>query len=699
VVVGFWLAVANWWVPAVITSAYHNESLGVLNRLISGRAEHPVDYYVLLWTRVSRPISTLLLSVGVLLYSALLFRHRLIGLWRRALQAWRSLGSIPLRARDIVVIAAWFGVLTGLSEALAVILKQGFGSYPGWGFSEDVLWMAPLAATLTFVVAALPLSLLARRWPALVPFSAVIFVFALVGCYSVLRLPDGTVPGLHPYAVLLLAVGVAVRVTHSFTREAQSITRLSRRTIPWLIAGMIVLGFGMRTWKWGGEKLAISRLSTLSAVPNVLLLVLDTVRAQDLSLYGYARLTSPNLETRARAGVTFNRVVSPAPWTLPSHAGLFTGRFHPDVMWAQPVPWTQPTLAETLAEHGYVTGGFAANLYYCIEYFGLDRGFHHYEDYPVSWRMIAWASWTPRRVVRLVRRFLGLEKRNFLRKTAADVNRGFLDWVSRNEGRPFFAFLNYMDAHDPYYPPEPFDRRFAEPGARTLHRLGTIGHRYTDEEVRTLRDSYDGAIAYIDQEIERLFKELEQRGVLDNTIVIITADHGEEFGEHGVMAHSMSLYLPSLHVPLIIVFPSRLPEDTRIDPPVSLLDVPATIFDLIGIDPARHVAGLSLARFWNHDGDSTAASEPILSETLPKLNFTPPPSYPISHGLMRSLVIDNLHYIQDGRGREELFDITADPWEQSDLALSDDHSSQVERFRALLKVLFSDARQRAKQKP
>jgi arylsulfatase A-like enzyme len=465
------------------------------------------------------------------------------------------------------------------------------------------------------------------------------------------------------------------------------------------MTAVVVLGFGMRAWKWGGERLAISRLSTLSAVPNVLLLVLDTVRAQDLSLYGYTRPTTPNLDTRARAGVTFDRVVAPAPWTLPSHASLFSGRFHPDVIWKQPVPWTHPTLAEILAKHGYVTGGFVANLYYGIEYFDLNRGFHHYEDYPLSWRVITQASWASRYLAGRVRTVFKLQEREFVRKTAADVNQGFLDWASRTEGLPFFAFLNYIDAHDPYYPPEPFDRRFAEPGVRARHRLGRTGHRYTGEEVRALRNSYDGAIAYIDQEVESLLEELEQRGVLDNTIVIITSDHGEEFAEHGVMGHSMSLYFPSLYVPLVIVFPSRVPENTRVDQSVGLLDIPATILDLIGMDPAGYVPGSSLARFWDPDTDSTPESAVILSESLPKQDFTPPLSYPIHHGLMRSLIVDNLHYIQDGRGREELFDVAADPWEYSNLTMSADHLPQLERFRALLKAAFSDERQRLSPKP
>ena len=692
VVMGLWLAIATWLVPAVIESAYRGESLEILNRILSGRGEHPLDHYLGLWKRLSHSVPLVLLGLGVLLYVALLFRHRLVRFWLKSYQTWRSLGLIPLRARDIVAIAMWFGLVAGLSEALAVILKQRISSYPGWGFSEDVLWMAPLAASLTFVIVALPLALVAKRWPALVPFPVLIFAYALLGWYSFLSLPEGgLVPGLHPYAVLLIAVGAAVRVAQVCARKAQSITSITRRTIPWLTVGVIVLGAGMRAWEWGHERFATSRLSALSGVPNVLLLVLDTVRAQDMSLYGYIRPTTPNIDARARSGVTFNRVVAPSPWTLPSHASLFSGRFHHDIIWKQPIPWAQPTLTETLAQHGYVTGGFAANLYYCIEYFGLDRGFQHYEDYPRSWQMIVSASWAPRRIANRVRKFLRLEDRDFVRKTAADVNRGFLDWVEQTNGLPFFAFLNYIDAHDPYYPPQPFDRRFTEPGIRARHRLGVTGHRYTGEEVRALRNSYDGAIAYIDHEIGSLLTELERRGVLDNTIVIITSDHGEEFNEHGVMGHSMSLYLPSLNVPLVILSPSRVPRDIRIDQPVSLLDVPATILDLIGLDSHNLISGLPLTRLWT-EGDSTISSSIILSEALAKQDFTPPPSYPIHHGLMRSLVVDNLHYIQDGLGREELFDIVADPWEQVDLASLSNQAGQLERFRALLTTAFGDER-------
>ena len=190
-------------------------------------------------------------------------------------------------------------------------------------------------------------------------------------------------------------------------------------------------------------------------------------------------------------------------------------------------------------------------------------------------------------------------------------------------------------------------------------------------------DAYDGSIAYLDDQLGRLLERLEDRGTLENTIVIVTSDHGEEFGEHGTMFHGHSLYMPLLHVPLVISYPPRVPA-RRIYRPVSLRDIPATILDLLRSADKSRVPGGSLVPSWS-DGDDTGSGSAVLSEV--KRNPRTPRSFPVHKGDMQSLVYGNMHYIRNGDGREELYDLASDPWEESDLAGSDRAQFWLSLFR------------------
>ena len=200
-------------------------------------------------------------------------------------------------------------------------------------------------------------------------------------------------------------------------------------------------------------------------MPNVLLLVMDTVRADRLSLHGYKRDTTPNLVRLARKGVRFDQARSTAPWTLPSHASMFTGRWphQTGVSEDRPLDATHPTLAEFLSDRGYLTAGFVGNTYFCNSWFGLGRGFAHYEDFydedlVISITETLRCSALGRCLLRIASLPLGVERR---RKDAAAVNHDFLDWLSeQDKERPFFAFLNFFDAHTPYLLPEGAEPRF-----------------------------------------------------------------------------------------------------------------------------------------------------------------------------------------------------------------------------------------------
>ena len=209
--------------------------------------------------------------------------------------------------------------------------------------------------------------------------------------------------------------------------------------------------------------------------PNVLLIVLDTVRASSLSLYGYARDTTPQLTRWARRGVRFDWAVAPACWTFPSHCCFFTGRWPYELNshWQLVLNTPHPTLAEFLAARGYLTAGFVANTSYCSYETGLDRGFAHYEDYPLSPRTILGSTAVGRWITQNVlsyRDFYGRKWIQYQSRDAGGINRAFLDWLSRQRRgeRPFFAFLNYLDAHEPFLVPGEHTPRFGlRPGVAT----------------------------------------------------------------------------------------------------------------------------------------------------------------------------------------------------------------------------------------
>ena len=298
-----------------------------------------------------------------------------------------------------------------------------------------------------------------------------------------------------------------------------------------------------------------------------------------------------------RDGVRFEHVLSTAPWTLASHATMFTGRYPHELSadWLTALDATYPTLAEGLSARGYAAAGFVANMWYCSYETGLARGFSHYEDYPISAAHVMLSS-------SLGHLLSGTHSlRNKLsRKSAETVNAEFLEWLNRRrDSRPYFVFLNYMDAHEPYQPPAGFDNIYSTPGDAALIRDlndASASPKLMPEARRAAIGEYDESITYLDYELGRLFTELKRRGRWDRTLVVITADHGEEFGERGLYFHGNSLYRASLEVPLLLRLPGVVPAGRSIGAQVSLRDLAATVLALSGGRP--ELPGRSLARYW-----------------------------------------------------------------------------------------------------
>jgi arylsulfatase A-like enzyme len=600
----------------------------------------------------------------------------------------RVLSGVLQESGKLLVIAVWFGLLTGLAEAsLLTIARHFLNRYISY-VGRDFVWMAPLAELFFFAFAAVILLLPAFLWSRLIIPRVAIFIFAFLAFINILLIYQR----LHLFAALVLAVGLATQTARFLAAHINRFYGLVRRTTVWIAVLVVGLGVGSSGWQWMAERRSLAALPEAQPdAPNVLLIVLDTVRAQNLSLYGYERATTPQLEKLADKGVVFERAISTAPWTLPSHASMFTGRNQHEltVGFAAKLDATYPTLAEELSAHGYLTAGFVANTWYCGKASGLSRGFTHYEDLVASPGQVIVSSTLGRAANGNFSLRRAINYSEVLgRKKAPEINASFLTWLSQKDPqRPFFAFLNYFDAHEPYLPPGPFGVKFGPNVPRGNPRHDHYWN-WQPSEIQAELDAYDGAIAYLDHQLGVLFDQLAKRRFLENTLVIITADHGEEFGEHGIMDHGYSLYLPLLHVPLLVSFPGRMPAGIRVNEPVSLRDLPATVMDFINLKNEGRFPGATLGRYL--DGENarpSLVSDPLLSE----LEFTPdlPESYPISRGEMKSLITTRHHYIKNGDNSEELYDYLNDSLEQRNLALSEESRATLEKFRAYLDSIFS----------
>ena len=327
-------------------------------------------------------------------------------------------------------------------------------------------------------------------------------------------------------------------------------------------------------WDTVREYRAVAELPPVaSSSRNVILIVWDTVRAYSTSPYGYFRDTTPNLRQWAKQGVQYDHALAPAPWTYPSHATFFTGQWplRLNSQWKFKLDTPHPTLAEYLASRGYQTAGFAANTNCCSYESGLARGFQHFEDYSLApWSLLSrtvpgkWlleniltlGTWCDSRLgFSYTKKWVTLESRG-----AKDINEGFLGWLSgRRSDRPFFAFLNYFDAHEPFVPPPGFESRFGvRPTTPQDYQFlfDFVGTAKSEAGLMCLRmavDCYDDCITFLDEQLGTLLKTLKAQGLLENTDVIITSDHGEAFGDHGIWGHSYTVNLDEVGVPLVIL--------------------------------------------------------------------------------------------------------------------------------------------------
>lgn len=408
--------------------------------------------------------------------------------------------------------------------------------------------------------------------------------------------------------------------------------------------------------------------------PNVLLVSLDTLRADHLGVYGHDRPTSPRIDAWAADAVTFTQVQAPANATLDSHMSVMTG-LHPDlhaVRALKHVPGKgqrfdsldgrRVTLAEALRAAGYVTAAFVRDVVWMNPEFGFVQGFDTYRT---------------------------------MKRDAARVNDAVVfPWLEQHRDEPFFLFLHYFDIHSdwtklPYDAPARLQAQFAEGyrgrfsgcgtngvcASRYLLRLNRQGDLLPPEEAEYVSRLYDAGIAYTDQQIGRLIEKLRELRLYDRTLIVLFADHGEEFQEHGSFLHEQ-LYQETVGVPLIIRHPTLIPESRRIDTPVQTLDIKPTILEALGLPLEDHLQGrsvLPMLRGEEMDGAALFSSN--------------------GNGRQYAVRMGDWKLILERRsGEATLYELGDDPGEQHDV--SADYPERTAQLRAALDEWISDNKQR-----
>ncbi len=604
-----------------------------------------------------------------------------------------------MTSRSILVLAAMFGLLGGYLDLAMIHLKRDvlrLMLYHEQG--KNFLWGIPVSYLSVVMILGLVMALVNRFLPGrLTPRSAA-FLFATLAFWGpLLRAP------FFGLASLMLAAGLARVVGGWFAGRPRVVG-----VVLILLSALVLATAGVSLSRQKSAEINFAKsLPTppLAGSPNVLLIVMDTVRAESLGLHGYFRDTTPNLSRWGKKGVRFDWAMSTAPWTFPSHCSILTGQW-PSTLnahWRPDVDPGYPTLAEYMAAKGYMTAGFVSNTYWCSYESRMDRGFVHYEDYPLDLGTILAGTVPGRWIVEHTLSpwdYYGVKWVRSQSRDGAGINGAFLDWLSgdRDKKRPFFAFLNYLDAHEPFVPAGNVERRFGQvPRTRRDYRMLLD---YWDQEKPALsppdltlaRDSYDNCIADLDRQIGRLLDDLDRRGILDETVVVITSDHGESFGEHGVYNHGFSLFAPEVHVPLLILSP-KVSGPRVVAEPVSLRDVAATVVEQAGLAFGSPFPGRSLGEHWRTGPTAlTATTSPARSEVDIPAVIDPRRGTGSSHrGFVMSLVGGNRHYIADLLGSEELYDLAADPAETNNVVKrSGERNALIGLRSGLIRVLTGD---------
>jgi len=484
-------------------------------------------------------------------------------------------------------------------------------------------------------------------------------------------------------AALLLPAALLGTVLALCLRELLGRVDWPGRPRSWLACGALLLLVGALRFAIGGGASAGAGPSAPAPAgkPNVLLVTIDTLRADHVGAYGASGARTPAIDALAQQGVRFADATSQANTTGPSHTTMLTGLYphdHGARLNGVPIAHGVVTLPEMLAQAGYQTAAAVSGFTLKQEACGLAPRFERYDDELIAWR------WMPEVAARLRLFQVAIQLANqrgqrALRadRPAAECVDSSLEWLaSRDRERPFFLWTHFYDPHCPYQPPAPFDALhdpdFQGARARNWYGLSTRERRELvgdAREVEHMRALYRGEISYADSELGRLLEALKHSGDFENTLVILTSDHGEGLGEHDYwFDHGTFLYDAELAVPLILRFPRAQHAGRVVDSQVRLLDLTPTVLELLGLAPPKPLSGSSLLAALEGDRDPRPSF--AQGEMAGELS-----SYELGGRLLslrtqgRKLIWSSDYWLDSARVPErlELFDLADDPGEKRNL--------------------------------
>jgi arylsulfatase A-like enzyme len=623
-----------------------------------------------------------------------------------------SLGAQLLQHQDLIVLGwQWrlVAMVFGVYVLAGILLGGTAGALLASSGRSEAKGAYATAVTLTLILAFIVNSVVAGHLTRSEYIALAVALALVIGCVAALSSEawTGRMGFLaRPLTASLLLLSIPWLNLDVLASESSSLTR---NALPVFLALVIAGGAGL-IWRLRRGQVGTAMASLVAACaiflvtlaaaqyksrppsvraaneapanavgkPNVLLITMDTVRADHLSVYGYSRDTTPNLREFASAGTIYTRSIAAWDATLPSHATILTGMYpswhgafyaRPEFPYGRPLPAGHTTLAEVFSSLGYWTGESAANYSYLAPWAGLTRGFKTVDvDRPAVLSTVERPFYLragARRVLGLAWNVLAFDRRTL---TAEDINERALAMSSSAvaDHRPFFLFINYMDAHSPYIPEAPFNSRFpggdphfdAQKREKLFRSVNDTSKPLSASEYAQLVSQYDGGIAEEDASMGTLFNRLRKLSLFDNTLILVTADHGELFGEHGLLEHALGFTYDGLvHTPLIIKYPGQH-SGSRDDELVSQADLMPTILEAVGATEPAGLQGRSLLR--PHDGPREVYVEATSGGGLVTKN-------PRFKGFRRSMLDGSLKFTTWTDGPPEFYDLAVDPGEEHNL--------------------------------
>jgi len=611
-------------------------------------------------------------------------------LWRQALMLGLSWGMglglaegifaflyVPTRETLIPKLGAWvyvlvlYGALVAVGFLLLALVLMGVLRLARRQLTAEML---PLWLPATAVAG---LALLRYVLPRIADLlsGSMVAVSALVSMAS----------GLVVSAVAVLAVVLLVKASRDRLARVDWLNRWWKPSVlvvyGLLTVALLIMGLN-RNLLWRLRPGPAGRVARAAAEkPNIVLLTIDALRVDHLGVYGYEKDISPHIDALAARGVRFEQAIVQAPWTYPSFASMMTSHYPTELdqagyeltsCWVDE-QWV--TLAEALHDAGYATQAIVTNPW-LDKKFGFDQGFDGYVsvDGTLGWRIMLLRESLWGKLPLPIGEWLQATKRwalgpegRWWDTDAATVNYHVVRWLYRNRREPFFLWVHYIDPHSPYDPePRWMPKELPTSPARVRwlrrHQLEIGNTRMHPEDIETLRALYDAEIQGADEGVGEIIATLEELGLSEHTVIVVTADHGEEFGEHGGYEHGRTLYDEVLRVPLIMAG-SPLGETRQVvKEQVRTVDLMPTLLELAGAEPPPGMRGESLLAFMRSTGEELP-SRPAFSEAL----LMAPDKYAIRYKGFKVIACP----FEGGR---EVYDLNADPGEHNNLAA---HSSST----------------------